>query len=641
MSYLDLPRIAITGQYFTDPSTIDNDPAHYEPDCTRPSPWQEPDGKHEFKLMNCSIRSALDISGNSSPPDADIIGAAVSTTDSPKAAKIADLDVYQQNVPTIYGMSIKIEFNDNTVLIGKMDQAALNGLQFTSVLPTRGYGPYDQYTTGGSYGGDAYARGVFKTVIRVPASDWPKSESKILQQLRYECEVIDDCIVLSFNFVVDAYINNRINEKFCTGRFVGVMGPQKKNEPFHCPGNRWLKAREMPKGEGGSPPEWYVPHFYNAPFKLDENRKKLVIDLSNSICKTGVEGPFVDLGELNAVNAVSGEVLGPVHFSDFLYENSGGICEVSLTDSQVISMMENPLTITTSKTDIGPQQVLNESKDGLSFAVDTRFIDVPIETGSSTTTKITGDGRVIRMPGDPNTTAQSSVYITQWGQPVSDRQLAVETVSVTGKTKGITVPPGYIGNTDGADGAVTASIGPSDKNGFAAVDLTVVRDPGYRTVELDGQLYYIVVYDPSSQQKPDLGKAAAAQEQQISCIAWSHYQIKENPNWQDVREMMVPYMKLFPAMKRKIDLTDQTAFTLYSNAPPFFPPGSNEPNSPYFGVPQGYKILDRITGGVIPFLFSVDPEIDPRFMPVTRDLSPAKIRTILNFIQNSYFSPDT
>lgn len=639
MSYLDLPRIAISGQYFTDPSTIDNDPAHYEPDCTRPAPWQEPDGKHEFKLMNCSIRSALDVSGNNTTEDI-ILGAAVSSTDSPTPAKIADLDVYQQNVPTIYGMTLKIEFSDKSELTGAMDQSSLNGLQFTSVLPTRGYGPYDQYTTGGSYGGDSYARGVYRTVVRVPTANWPKSQSQILQQLRTECEEIDNCIILSFNFVMDAYINNRINEKFCTGRFIGVMGPHKKNEPFHCPGNRWLTARKLPKGDGDKPTEWYVPHFYDAPFKLDENRRKLIIDLSNSICKTGVSDPFVDLGQVNAVNANTGDILGAVHFSDFLYENSGGICEVALTDAQVEAMTSSPLALTTSRTDIGPQRVLNEAEHGLSFAVDTRFVDVPIKTGSSTMTQVTGDGRVIRMPGATGTKEVCNVHVTQWGKPLADRQLSLQVVSVTGKTKGITVPPGYQGNTDQANGALTAEIGTTDSHGFAQVELTVLKDPGYRTIELDGQLYYIVVYDKATQSTPDLLVAAAAQEQQISCIAWSDYAVKDEPVWEDVRAMMAPYMKLFPAMKHKIDLTDQTAFTLYASTPSFFPPGTNEPNSPFFGVPQGYKVLDRITGGVIPFLFSVDPETDSRFMPLTRDLSPAKIRTILNFIQNSYFSGD-
>jgi hypothetical protein len=642
MSYLDYPRITIGGQFYTDPSTIDNDPAHYEPDCTRPSPWQEPNGKHDFKLMNCSVRSALDVSGQNVAADA-IIGASVRTTDSPTPAKIADLDVYQQNVPTIYGLKLKIELTDKTVVIGTMDQASLNGLQFTSVLPTRGYGPFDQYTTGGSYGGDSYARGVYQTVIRVPAKEWPTAETGVLLQLRSLCEEVDGNILLSFRFVVDAYINNRINDKFCTGRFIGTIGPQKANEPYHCPGQRWLQAREMPKGQpiAGTdkhePPDWWIPHLYSAPFKLDESHDKLVIDLSNSICKTAVAGPFVDMGQLSAINASTGDVLGSVNFSDFVYENGGGICEVALTAAQRDAMKSSPLAITTSRTDIGPSRLFNEADDGLSFAVDTRFIEAPEFTGSSTTNKITGDGRVVRLPGQTGSSAVSRVHITEWGKPLADKQLSITTVSVKGTTKGITVPPGYPGNTSQADGALSALITSSDQHGFAQVDVRVNHNPGQRTDELDGQLYYLVVHRP--EQLPDLEKTAAAQEQQISCLAWSDYIVKEQPVWEDVRAMMAPYMKLFPAMKQKIDLTDQTAFTLYASTPPFFPPGGDEPNSPFFGVPRGYKVLDRITGGVIPFLFSVDPESDSRFMPVTRDLSPAKIQTILNFIQNSYFPP--
>lgn len=53
-------------------------------------------------------------------------------------------------------------------------------------------------------------------------------------------------------------------------------------------------------------------------------------------------------------------------------------------------------------------------------------------------------------------------------------------------------------------------------------------------------------------------------------------------------------------------------------------------------MPPDFKILDRIQGGAIPFFLGCDVN-DPRFMPVTRDLSPNKILSILHFIQNRYF----
>ncbi len=52
MSYLDLPRFTISGNFYTDPSTVDNDPSHYDPSCTNPAPWQDPGGTHSFSFQD-------------------------------------------------------------------------------------------------------------------------------------------------------------------------------------------------------------------------------------------------------------------------------------------------------------------------------------------------------------------------------------------------------------------------------------------------------------------------------------------------------------------------------------------------------------------------------------------------------------
>ena len=57
MSYLDWPRIHLGG-FFTDPSTVNNDPDHYKADNTRPSPWQDPKGLHRFKFVDVKVQVA-------------------------------------------------------------------------------------------------------------------------------------------------------------------------------------------------------------------------------------------------------------------------------------------------------------------------------------------------------------------------------------------------------------------------------------------------------------------------------------------------------------------------------------------------------------------------------------------------------
>jgi len=594
MSYLDVPRIHFCGTFFTDPSTVDNDPKHYDVACVNPSPWQDPSGNHLFQFVDCTIRSALDKTGASSA-DAAVIGARVESTDWPACAKLADLDVYQQGVSSIFGLNVKLALNDGTSLVAPLDTAVLNGALFNVVLPQRGWGQYDEYGWG-SYGGDSNARGIFQSVLRVDPGQWP-ARSPLLKQLRAAAAVVDGQVLLSLKLTLDGYINNPENSKFRTGRIVGCLGPFKANEPLYCPGQRWLSA--VPSPDNVTPkPAWFVPAFYDGPFKIDETRKVLVVDLSNSIATASIGGPPVDVGTLSAVIRGPDTVIGDVQFSQFIYENSAGICEWPLNAKLLKSLKSNPLSLVTSRTDIGEPDVLNESASGFNLAI---------------------DDRILRIPGDVGTTQSVRVHATQWGKPAVGVKLNVNVVPVHGTTPGATVPPDNPGDTRQAEGAVSASVTATDADGFATVTVEIVSDPGARTPLLDGQLYFIYPYAGAA--------PVIAQENRISCLAWSHYPVNTNPTWDDVVAMLAVYVKLFPAMTEQINLTDQVAFATYAASPPFA----------FYGL-KDYKVLDRITGGAIPFFLTRDQN-DPRFMPVTRDLSPNKIKTLLYYIQNNYFPP--
>jgi len=240
MSYFDPPRIHFGGKFFTDPSTVNNDPTHYEAKNTTPSPWQNPNGQHRYQLRSCMVTSAVDENGDVSGDP--IIGSTVETTDQPSTAKIADLDVYQQSVPTIYGMQIKITLADGSSIVGTMDPAALNQVWFNAVLPTRSWegGDYVQ----DSFGGDMNACGWYQSVVRFQVADWPETSSAILQKLRETTMMEDGAYLVSIKFVMDGYENVPQDSNYQLGRIVGTLGPVFQNEPRHNPGHRWMAARQ-------------------------------------------------------------------------------------------------------------------------------------------------------------------------------------------------------------------------------------------------------------------------------------------------------------------------------------------------------------------------------------------------------------
>ncbi len=615
MSYLDLPRFTFLGKFYTDPSTVNNDPSHYDPKNTKPSPWQDPKGTHSFRLTKVEVTGAMGLEGNLISTGDPLIGAAVYTPDQAQTnpanpARIVDLDVYQQGTTMLFGLTIDISIGGQ-VLTGSVDTPVLNSMRFTRVLPTRGWQDWDGYGSS-SFGGDTYAVGYFRSVMRVDPTTWPTG-SPLLDALK--SKAITDSkgnILLSLRLVLDNYQNVPWHDDFRTGRVLGTIGPVlDPEESVQAPGPRWLNARPIDTDTA----PWYFPYFYGAPFQVatrDGGVNTIVIDMANAVALESPGGPPVDLGDLMVQigNGQSG-LIGPFQANDNLYTALGGIIEMPLTQTQ-FDARRQPVSIQTSIQDIGGPALWNEDPSGLWFAAEDRSIRMTSEPDSS---QRTWSGRV---------------KVTQWGDPAPNVQLGVVPVSVVKGTKGATVPwsAGYEGNTLHADGALKASVGPSDANGWATVGLEVLRDPGSRTEQLDSQLYFVALYNLQNP-PPNLMQAPAAQEQQISTVVWASYPVNENPDWPEIQAMMAPYDKLYPAMSDKIMLSDPHAFQTFATNPPWSIPGRPPiyPGRQPYKLPNG-NVIDR---GAIPQFMTL-PIDDSLFMPISRDLSPNKTLTVLYFI---------
>jgi hypothetical protein len=619
MSYLDIPRIHFGGRFFTDPSTVNNDPAHYDPDVTNPSPWQTPLGQHRFEFVNCQVTSVMGPKGFVA--DDPLVGTPITTVVStvmqqqnpadnvtPKTnpasispAKIVDIDVYQQGLSCIYGLKITLSDGTNSVT-GHADPPTLNHCWLNSVIPTRSWqdADYDQ----DSFGGDMNACGSFQTVLRINEAEWPPSTSPILNLLKSTTQKLNGQYLVSFKFVVDGFRNVPQDMDPLTGRIVGTLGPVMAGEPLYNLGQRWLMPRAFSKSD-----PWNSPSFNDCPFKVDAERGKLVFDLANSICRQTAGGEPVDLGILSVIVTTDEPVvssLGTIDYSAFSYSHNAHITELDLNSGQIELIKKGKLGLVTSYTNIGAQKILSEAETDIQFAVEVRQLNMEGNTGNKQT---------------------RTVYISRNGVPLAGKQLNVFVESTHGGMPGVTAGPNDKGNTPQADGAITASIGPSNSAGFATVTITVLKDPGYRTPELDGQLYFIIMSDPD-QPAHDWSKDTPPQAHMISCKVYAQYPLNQNPEWEEIRTMMAPYMKLYPFMKNRIDLTDPESFKIFAINPIWL--AYNEP--PTYSGPLGLKF------GAIPYYMSRDIN-DPRLMPVSRDLSYNKLMTLLHYCKNLQGTP--
>lgn len=600
ISYLDLPRIHLLGTFFTDPSTVNNDPSHYNSDVVRPSPWQSPNGLHRFMFVDVKVNAATDTNGEFIQQD-ELLGAQVTTNDSPSAAKLVDLDVYQQAVPMIFGLGINIAIAPGSVLSGSIDPVPSNGLRFTRVLPTRGWQAWDSYEDS-SFGGDTYACAVFQSVVCVPAATWPTTASDVLNKLR-AATTTDAAgnVLIAIRMVLDAFQNVPWHDDFCTGRVQATLGPvPSSSEIATVVGGHWLDARPVDKTH------WYSPDFYGVPAVFVDRPttgKRLVLDLANAMALQQPGGPPVPTGDLSVRigNGASGE-MGPFQATQDLFQNFGGIIELPVSDQQW-AVRNRPLTISTTRGDIGGPDLWREAADGL---------------------RIEAADRVFRLRGAAATSATARVRISRFGQPATGFQAGVVVVPVTTGNKSATVPwtDEYVGDTPQAAGKLRASITQVDSAGNCTVTLAVQGDPGARTDELDGQLYFIVVYDPADG-PPDMNRVVPPQESVISCVVYSLCTVA--PTWETVRALMVPYAKLYPGMTDQIDLTQEQAFFTFAVNPSWA--AFEGPKFTPYVLPDGRKI----GAGAIPYVMT-RPFGDPRFMPVSRDLSTDRLLMILNYI---------
>jgi len=663
MSYMGLPRFTFAGSFYTDPSTMDNDPAHYEDSCTNPAPWQDPGGSHFFTFQDMlagtfpnrdftppAVTAVIDENGNPILTDP-LVGAAVNSMDTPggipglalSPAKMVDLDVYQQAVSGIHGFFLKLSFKSaitaTTTLVGAMDATFLNSCRFDRVLPTRGWAPWDSYGAG-SFGGDTNASGVYQSVIRVPASTWPQnSGSPVLDQLRTKCST-DSAgnLLLSMRMTLDGYQNVAYHhEDFRIGRIVSTVGPLLAGEPSQCIPGRWLNGRPYNGGTQANGYQdadpWNQPSLYGAPFIISQRASGPVVtvDLSNAIMTSSPGAAPLDLGNLSLYigDGSTGVVGAPFQLDDIFYSLAGGIVDLPLSSAQAVAAASQPFFLVSSRTDI--------------VGFPPPFNNQPILWQESPTgTWIACNDRNLQLASDqPNPPAQTAlVYATQWGEPIASASAIDFGVYPCFPNNSIATVPwsaGYAGNSPNSEGALGATLAMLQPGEFQ-MTFQALRDPGQRTTELDSQLYFVAFWPAAGlAPPPNLNPASVPpppppvppQEQIISCVLWQSYPANPNPQFSEVVQIMKVYDKLFPSMHAKMDLTDEQTFFTFSVNPPWQFYYAGTPGPMQYGLPNG----GSISAGAIPYYLTRETD-DPRFMPIMRNLSPGKLLTVLYYCWN-------
>jgi hypothetical protein len=633
MSYLDLPRLHFGGLFFTAPGTINNHTKNYTPSVPlqdsdnkyNPKAGWDPMGVAQLWLEECTVLSAVGTSAQPVGASDAVIGAAVETP-SPKTpmsnnqggfydiAKMVDLDPDQQGRSAVYGVRIAITLPNGAGLQGSMTVPELR--QLNPRVPIKGVG---SWTVVGNW------MGALQDVV------WrgDLSSSPFLIALKAA-----SAAGLAVKLTVDLHQNNPANtstagDMFCYGRVLGSIGPAFSFElaqvlPGRClqqvstsqtralaaasepAADELLQARERVSAQSAAladliGPAVAQPAPWNpavAVIRESGSQTVLSIDIGASILLavtgTTADGTFtvnsgITVGVVDSANQFTPFTHGALSFvspnqyqplastlKNCVLVRNSGVFTFPLTADEFSDAGNSPLAI-----QVNGITVVQENPSGL--WMDVSVSSQRLECGTS-------------QPG------QAQLMVRKFGEPVVNQ---APPVTVTEQLFKWTLQDGVWKSGMSTSTDLGIEIGVTDANGLATITTTAnvpsVTLP-HRRQPLDSQVYYIWLIDSSDPDQDPIGDGGPT----ISVLLWNAFQAPSNPSWNDVGLIFGAYARLYPGMKAIFDISNQQKVVGFAPA-----------------------ILSRMSA----------PVSDPAYMPVTRDLSPSKMKMIVSWLASLVQQP--
>lgn len=623
MSYLSTPRLTFSGKFQADPSTVNNDPLHFNNATFQPSfqeysgpgndpanGWWNPDGTGNWRFIGCTVTSVTYQDGTvvTDPAIDPIIGASIMDTDQRTAAKIVDLDSQNQGVSEIWGLVVRLVSSGGDLLMsGEYEVAAFTNLWFSRL---------------NGRGGDGAASASYQSTIKVKQWDLDVIESRYLQELM---EVSPDELSIKFN--LDMYNDDFSSPNFTLGRIAGAVGPYFSEEPVHTVLGRQLAPLVLPKPYNAPGTPFGTYSFATA--VIDDRTKELVLDLGNSL-QFNSDYTVNNQGTLQVV-LYSGDPTNPIHLPigiiDYLgkdwYMRTSGICTYTLSDELYSAVQHYSIAIlsyTNLQTDVfslgqsGPTLLFNE-----------------------TSQSVCADKFVFRLNPNPTAGTTNTVsidfYVTCLGKPIQ-AEIALWQTGSSGANPPLIPNPlpsgASVAPPDPVTGIPTSALNISanpilptilqtDETGKGTIEVTfsdpgLVREFQQYVLSNDQTAYNLVSYSPQQFMDGQLytvnycingeqNLAYPNPSNTLSLMIFNSSSLDGIPQtWPDfIQPIMQQYANLYPLMSKGVfNLADQQVF---------------EGNA---------QILKMV--------FSKDPK-DPNYMPATRDLSDYKKTVILNYLQ--------
>jgi hypothetical protein len=629
MSYLDLPRIHFGGLFFTGPSTINNITPNYEASTKLEGPnnqyipqvagWNAL-GVAQWWLEECTVLSAVGPDGAAVTGGDPLIGGTVQSP-SPSTplqdasgaalgiAKMVDLDPDQQGRSALFGVNLFVTLPNGAGFWGALSVAELRQLNARITPPS----PDD--------GGSWLAVGTWMGVLQNVTWTGDISSSPLLVALKAASG-----LGISVRFTADLHQNSPQNlltpgDLFCYGRMMGSFGPTQANElaqvlpgrqlavpvtPTASTENAAVQLRKTPAREAvvaravakstevAAPSPVLSPGF--ALLRTGQSGTLLHVDLGAAFqlalqnpSPMAANGTFLaSSGFQVAIYSTSTSTYQPVAAGaiDFSQQyvnlpsqnkncmlvKNAGMVTMPLTAAEATLAKTNPLALLWNGT-----PVLVESATGI-------WADVAVSS--------------VRMEiGSAATTAQVQVQVLQFGAPfVSTGAPLTATVDALNW-----VAPYHLDDNPQTVASTDLKIAITSPNAAGIATVTLTLNTAGNTLPpprepLNSLVYFVILSDLDGNPISDTSSDGAS----ISVLLWSSYTPPAQPGWGDIAAVFGAYARLYPGMKSRLDISDQATV------------------AGFLGDIYGHMSADIN---------------DPAYMPVTRDLQPAKVQMILSWLK--------
>lgn len=597
MSYLHLPRLVFTGDFKSDVSTVNNDPAHYnnatfEPSfqepktAAAPNGWWNPEGGASFDFVNCKVRQITLPDGSTSADDL-IIGCQVGSPNDRSGGKMVDLDSQAQMVSQLWAVTLTISDSDGNLLVkGNIKPTGFRDLQM-------------RQTAGAKINGQPVG-GTWTSVLTNIEWGEKAESSEFLTTLRKITQ--GDRLSLNLN-AFGYYYNHAPDGRFSLGRIIGSIAPWFEGEPELFAPARRLYGILSVVGR---------TYFNFTNFLFEKDNKRLTVDFGSSFPVADsvgkISNPVFPNGQavlkepqafiiavtnksITAVSSAVPQILGQGDFEkigsvDFQTGNdwlnkTGGIAVFENLSDQISNQLSDQQLILLSPTLNNHGKYALLAREAIGGYV------------------IRADANVQRL--DCSQTNEVDIFAYQWGAPLESQNISITPEDPTPELPvndpngspiceipGNGYPPDVIGFLTPIQ---------TDANGRAVLKITgnAIYNP---RKYIDGQIYYL---DYELENIPTDPMANSMIPDNISIHLRDYFELPENPAWSDIAEIMTQYSNLYPIMSKYIvDLSDPVAVKAKKN--------------------------------ILIFAFTRDIT-DPLHMPVTRDLSETKRQAILRWLE--------